>query len=400
MYKWRHVVASLGACAATMMAVGAASAADQTVKVGMVVGLSGPGADLGESIVRGADLYVATHKSDLPKGVSVTLVKRDDGSNPDRTKRLAQELVVRDKVQLLAGITLSPQALTVAPVATEAKVPTIIMNATTGSLTRASPYFVRFSYANWQMAYTIGAWAAKQRIESAYTLVADYAAGQDMEAGFKQGFMINGGKIVGSDRTPMDTTDYLPAMARIKAANPKALFIFTLSGAPSIATMKAFRDSGLKASGVQLLATAQNVSDQQFPEIGSAVEGMINSTIYAANDKNPSSQDFLKAFKKAYGEKSAPDLPAVAGWNGMEAVYGVIRKYGAQFTSEQAMEVLKNWTAAQTPAGPIAIDPATRDIIHDVSIAKIQKVGDHYENVPFDTVKGVKDQWKVLNPEK
>jgi branched-chain amino acid transport system substrate-binding protein len=400
MLNWKRIGVAIGAGAMSLVVAGTSMAADQTVKVGMVVGLSGAGADIGESMVRGADLYIALHKQDLPAGVSVELIKRDDGSNADRTKRLAQELVVRDKVKLLTGVTLSPQALTIAPISTEAKIPTIIMNATTGALTRSSPYFVRFSYANWQMAYTLGAWAAKNNINNAYTLVADYAAGHDMEAGFKRGFEENGGKLAGSDRTPMGTTDYLPAMSRIKAAAPKSLFVFTLSGAPGIATMKAFRDSGLQAAGVQLLTTAQNVSDQQLPVTGPASLGMINSAVYIATDPRPSAKAFLAAFKKAYGQNAMPDLPAVAGWNSMEAIFGVIKKHGAQFTSEQAMNVLTNWKSPDTPAGPIAIDPQTRDIIHDVNMARIQKVGDHYENVSFDVIKDVKDPWKALNPEK
>lgn len=390
---------SCGAAFLGLLWAGSVLAAD-TVKVGLVLGLSGPGADIGESMARGAELYVALHQKDLPPGVGVELVKRDDGSNADRTKRLAQELVVRDRVQLLAGVTLSPQAVAMAPVATEAKTPTVIMNATSGALTRLSPYFVRFSYANWQMAYTIGAWAARKDIRSAYTLVADYAAGHDMEQGFRRGFEDNGGRIVGSDRTPMGTTDYLPAMARIKAAAPQSLFVFTLSGAPSIATMKAYRDSGLRAAGVKLLSTAQNVSDQQLPETGPAALGMINSAVYLASDPRPSARAFLAAFQRAYGANAWPDLPAVSAWNGMEAIYGLIRKHGANFTPEQAMAVLSTWKSPDTPAGPISIDPETRDIVHDVSMAEITKVGARYENTAFDVVKGVKDPWKSLNPAK
>jgi branched-chain amino acid transport system substrate-binding protein len=389
-----------GAAIITLAISCSAMAEDKTVKVGMVLGLSGAGADIGESISRGAELYVALHTGELPPGVTVELIKRDDASNPDQTKRLAQELVVRDKVQLLAGVTLSPQAVAIAPISTASKTPTVIMNATTGSLTRLSPYFVRFSYANWQMAYTLGAWAAKHDIKSAYTLVADYAAGQDMENGFRRGFEDNGGKIVGSDRAPMSTTDYLPALARVKAAAPQSLFVFTLSGAPSIATMKGYRDSGLREAGVKLLSTAQNVSDQQLPETGPASVGMIDSAVYLATDPRPSAKAFLAAFQKANGQNAWPDLPAVAGWNGMEAIYAVIKKHGAAFTPEQAMTMLSTWHSPDTPAGPIAIDPETRDIVHDVAMAKITKVGARYENSGFDVVKGVKDPWKTLNPVK
>ncbi len=372
----------------------------KVVKIGMLVGLSGPGAEIGESIVRGAELYVDLHKQTLPAGTTVELVKRDDGSNPDRTKRLAQELVIRDKVQLLAGVTLSPQALTLAPVSTEAKVPTLILNATTGSLTRASPYFVRFSYANWQMAYTVGAWAAKHGIKSAYTLVADYAAGLDMEAGFRRGFEESGGTIVGSDHAPVATTDYLPAMVRIKAAAPKALFIFTIPGAATVATLKAFRDSGLQAAGVQLLGTGVAIPDSELAETGGAALGMIDGSIYSAFDPAPANARFVAAWRKAYGPNAFPDLPGVAAWNAMDAVFALIAKHGADFTADQAMTFLSNWSAADTPAGRIAIDPATRDIVHSVSISRITKVGDHYENAPSETLANVKDAWKELNPAK
>lgn len=164
--------------------------------------------------------------------------------------------------------------------------------------------------------------------------------------------------------------------------------------------MKAFRDSGLQAAGVQLLSTAQNVSDQQLPQTGPASVGMINSAVYIATDSRPSAKAFLAAYQKAYGQNAYPDLPAVAAWNSMEAVFGIIKKHGANFTSDQAMGVLKNWKSPNTPAGSIAIDPVTRDIVHEVSLAKIQKVGDKYENVAFDVVKDVKDPWKLVNPEK
>ncbi len=396
----RRTAISAGMLLPVLAAARHARAADRVVRIGMLVGLSGPGAEIGESMVRGAELYLDLHKQELPAGASVELIKRDDGSNPDRTKRLAQELVVRDKVQLLAGVTLSPQALTLAPVSTEAKVPTVIMNATTGSLTRASPYFVRFSYANWQMAHTLGAWAAKHDIKSAYTLVADYAAGLDMEAGFRRGFEDNGGKIVGSDHTPVATTDYLPAMARIKAAEPKALFVFTITGAATIATLKAFRESGMQEAGVQLLATGVAIPDSQLAETGAAALGMVDGSIYSAFDASPANASFVSAWRKAYGATTFPDLPGVAAWNGMAAVFGLIKAHGTDFTADQAMVFLSNWKAAETPAGPIAIDPSTRDIVHSVSISRITKVGDHYENVAFESLTDVKDAWKELNPAK
>lgn len=379
---------------------GASQAADQTVKIGMVLGLSGPGADIGESISRGADLYVNTHQKDLPAGVKIELIKRDDGGSADRAKRLAQELAVQDHVQMLAGVTLSPQAYAIAPISTQLKLPTLLMNATTGNITRSSPYFVRFSHANWQMAYPMGVWAAKHNIKTAYTLVSDYAAGIDMETGFKRGFEDNGGKVIGSDHAPLNTSDFMPYMSRVKAAKPQALFVFGVAGAGTIAAMKGYQDAGMRQAGIQLLGTGDVVPDSELAETGPATLGMINASIYTATDPRASNKAFVAAWQKAYGPKTLPDFGAIAGWNGMEAVFGVVHKYGAQFTGDQAMDVLKTWKAPDSPSGAISIDPETRDIVQTVYVSKIEKVDGNYRNVPFETMPDQKDPWKALNPQK
>ena len=386
--------------AGAMLGIAPGIVAAQTVKLGMILALSGPGANIGESISRGADLYVKLHRADLPAGLDLQIIKRDDGSNPDTTKRIAQELVVRDHVQMLAGFTLSPQGFSVAPVATEAKIPAVLMNATTGSITRSSPYLVRFSHSNWQMAYAMGIWAAKHDIRNAYTLVADYAAGLDMEAAFKRGFSDNGGTVSGSDRAPVSTTDYLPYMERVKAAKPQALFVFTIAGPATIATLKAFGDAGLRDAGVQLLGTGDEVPDDELAETGPAALGMVDASVYTATAPIPANQQFVQAWQAAYGAASLPDFPAVGAWNGMAAIFGVLHRYGAGFTTDQAMDVLSHWTAPDSPAGPISIDPQTRDIVQNVAMCRVERVGDHYENVIMETLPNVKDPWKVLNPAK
>ena len=393
-HGWRLGVAIAG------LAIGQpALAADQVVKIGMILSLSGPGADIAQNMQRGADLYVKLHKQDLP-GIDLQIITRDDGSNAANTKRLAQELIVRDHVQMLAGFTLSPSAFTVAPVATEAKIPTVLMNATTGSITRGSPYFVRFSHSNWQMAYSLGIWAAKHGIASAHTLVADYAAGLDNEAAFKQGFTDNGGKISGSDHTPLTTNDYLPYMDRIKAASAQSLFVFTLAGPATIAAMKAFSDAGLQAAGVQLLGTGDEVPDDELQQIGAAELGMVDASIYIASSQRPQNVAFVKAWKQAYGEESEPDFGGVGAWSGMTGIFATVKQLGAGATGDAAMAVLSKLTIADGPQGPISIDPETRDVVQDVTIAKVEKSGDRYVNVPVETIANVRDPWKILNPAK
>lgn len=399
--KWRCGLALAGlALAAQLATTRPAWPADQTVKIGLILSLSGPGADIGQNMLRGVDLYMKLHMQDLPPGISLQIIKRDDGSNAATTKRLAQELIIRDHVQMLAGITLSPEAFTLAPVATEAKIPVVLMNATTGSITRSSPYIVRFSHSNWQMAYILGIWAATHDIKNAYTLVADYAAGLDNEAAFRRGFTDNGGKIVGSDHAPLTTNDYLPYMDRIKAAAPQSLFVFTLAGPATIATMKAFADAGLQRAGVQLLGTGDEVPDDELPEIGPAALGMIDASVYAATDQRSQNKQFVLAWKHEYGAQSVPDFGAVGAWNGMAAIFGVVKQLGTKVTGDAALAILKDFRNPDGPQGPLSVDPETRDIVQNVYISKVDKVGDHYENVRLDTVPDVKDPWKILNPAK
>jgi branched-chain amino acid transport system substrate-binding protein len=372
--------------------------ADTTIKVGNILALSGDGATVGQHLLQAENLYIKTHADALPPGVHIDLITRDDASKPDNTKRLAQELIVRDHVQMISGIAMSPQGFAIAPVVTEAKVPAILMNATTSSITRASPYLVRFSHSNWQMSYEIGIWAAKHGIKTVYSMVADYAAGIDVENAFIRGFTDNGGKMVGSDHTPLSTTDYLPYMQRVKAAKPDALFYFEVTGPATIATAKAFADADLRGAGIQMIGSGDMVPDDQLPQTGATAAGMVNTSLYTQVLKNPANEAFLKLWRAEFGPEAVPDFTAIAGWNGMEAIYGAVRKLGAGATGDAAMDYFKHYSDANTPQGPISIDPETRDIILDVYLCKVTKVGDHWENVPFDTMKDVKDPWKMLNP--
>ena len=373
-----------------------AHAAD-VVKIGNILALTGAGAALSEHIQQAEKLWLKLHSKDLPAGVSVELITRDDGSKPDNTRRLAQELVVRDHVQMIAGIVLSPQGFSVAPVATEAKVPVVIMNATTGSITRASPYIVRFSHSNWQMAHPLGEWAAKNGFKNAYSVVADYAAGLDMEAAFKRGFTDAGGTLSGSDHTPLTTTDFLPYMDRVKSAKPQALFMFQVAGQATVAMWKAYADAGLSAAGVTPMGSGDIVPETELSQTGPEAQGMVNASIYSSDLKNPENEAFVKAFKAEYGKDAEVSFEAVAAWNGMAGIFEVVKKLGAKATGDAAMDVFKG-LKMNGPAGPFEIDPETRDIVQNVYLGKIQKQGGEYVNVPFETIKMVKDPWKALNP--
>jgi branched-chain amino acid transport system substrate-binding protein len=248
------------------------------------------------------------------------------------------------------------------------------------------------------MSYVIGEYAAKHGIKNAYSVVADYAAGLDMEAAFKRGFTDNGGTMIGSDHTPLSTTDYLPAMQRVKAAKPQALFFFVVPGTGTIAFDKAYADADLAAAGVQLIGTGDVVPDDELEQVGPSINGMLNASLYSNDLKNPANEALLKAWHTEYGPTAVPSFESIAAWTGMGAIYSVVKQLGANATGDAALALLRTYKDPATPQGPIAIDPDTRDIICDVYLGKISKVDGHWANVPFDVIKNVKDHWKIINP--
>ena len=372
-----------------------AQAQVEPIKVGMVLTLSGPYAHMGEAIDRGARLYVK-QLGDQTRA-RVEIVRRDDtGPNPDVARRLAQELIVRDKVRFLAGVVFTPNANAIAPLATQSKTPLVLMNATTSSTTRQSPYIVRVSLTQWQFAHPLGAWAAKNGLKRVYTSVADYAAGADSEAAFSRGFKDAGGELVGTVRIPQTVTDFSPYWQRVREAKPDAAFLFTNS---RVAQVKSFSELGLGRSGIRLLGPGDLMSDEEVPAMGDAALGVITATNYRADSTLPQNVEFVKAWKKEYGADSVPSFLAVAGWDGIKAIYDTIAALGPNFTPEQALDYLRNWKNPNSPRGPIAIDPKTRDIVQNIYIGRMEKVGGRIVNTQMDIIPAVKDPWKEINPE-
>ena len=392
------IAACLAVAVAGALATSAASAA--TVKIGLILTYSGPNAEPSEPMDKAVSLYVKTHAAELPAGTKVEIIRRDDtGANPAVAKRLAQELVTRDHVNFLAGLFWSPNTLAMAPIATEAKVPMVIMNASGSALTRASPYIVRFSWTVWQNAYPLGRWAIKQGWKTGYTLVSDYIPGHDGEAGFTKAFTDGGGKIVGAVRVPVNVPDYAPYLQRVRDAKPDVLFNFNPGGKEAPAFMKAWRELGFASTGIKVVATPDLVTDDELPNIGDSALGIVSAGPYSVAADRPANRAFLQVWRKAYGDASIPNNPAVASWDGMAAIYGVIKQTGGKFTGDQAMAILSHWKS-DSPRGPISIDPATRDIVQNIYIRKVEKVNGRLENVEFETVPQVKDPWKELNPVK
>jgi branched-chain amino acid transport system substrate-binding protein len=321
------------------------------------------------------------------------ILKDTTGPVPDVAKRLAQELVVREKVDFLAGFGLTPEALAVADIATEAKRPMIVMNAASSVVTTRSPYIVRVSMTLPQITAPLATWAAKTGIKRVFTLASDYAPGIDSETAFKKTFTAAGGEIVDSIRVPLKNPEFAPFLQRIKDARPEAVFVFVPAGEQGIAFMKGFRERGLAEAGIKAIATGDITDDHVIDAMGEVALGMVTSFHYSAAHDSPENQAFLKAYQEVSGALGRANFMAVAAYDGMAAIYEVSRKLEGKIDGEKAIAVLKGWKHL-SPRGPIHIDPETRDIVQTVYLRRVEKREGHYYNVEFDRTPDVKDPGK------
>jgi len=355
------------------LAPASAPVAAQTIKIGVINTYSGPFATLGDLIDKGIKLYMKQNADKLPPGVKIELVIRDAGGpNPDKAKQLAQELIVRDRIQILTGVVFTPNAMAIAPLTQEAKLPFFIMNAGTSVITERSPYIARFSFTLWQSTYPLGAWASR-KYKNAYIAVSDFAPGHDSEAGFERGFTEGGGKIVGKVRMPVANPDFVPFMQRAKDARPDVVFAFVPAGRQATQIMKAYSDLGLDKAGVKFIGPGDITTDEELPNMGDVALGVITMHHYSAAATRPANKAFIAAWKKEYGEKSSPSFMSVGAWDAMDAIYHVIREQKGKIDPDRTMALVKKYKNPNSPRGPIAIDPETRDIIQNEYMREVKK---------------------------
>jgi branched-chain amino acid transport system substrate-binding protein len=396
---WRTALAGT-ATAALTVAGSTVSASAQTIKIGLVNSYSGFLAQAGDQMQRGIDLYVKEHEKDLPPGVKIEIIKRDDAAAPEVGKRVAQELITRDHVQLLVGVVGSPIAAAIAPLTQEAKVPLVITNAAGSAIPRISPYVVRVSFTLWQQAYPLGQWAAKQNWKTAYTAVSDFIPGHDAEAAFAKGWTDAGLKVLGSVRFPTTNPDFAPFVQRIKDAKPDVAFIWPPAGEQATSVLKAVRDLGLRQAGINVVSTQDLVPDEELPNMGDVALGLVTSGTYSSAADRPANKAFVAAWNKEYAGKAIPDFLSAHGWDGMSAIFDLIKETKGKFTGDEAIKYLANWKTANSPRGPISIDPVTRDIVQNIYMRKTEMKDGKLANVEFDTIPNVKDPWKEQNPPK
>ena len=381
--------------AATFAAALPALAQDNTFKIGLILPMTGQQASTGRQIEAAARLYMAQN-GDTVAGKKIQLIVKDDTSLPDTTRRLAQELVVNDKVNVLAGFGITPSALATAPIATQSKTPLVVMAAATSSITEASPYIIRTSFTLPQVSVALADWAPKNGIKKVVTLVSDYGPGIDAEKFFKERLTFNGGQVTEALRVPMRNPDFAPFLQKVRDLKPDAMFVFVPSGAGA-AVMKQFLERGMDKAGIKMIATGDVTDDDQLNDMGDGALGVVSSHHYSAAHPSATNKKFVEAFGKA-NKGLRPNFMAVGGYDGMRVIYEALRTAkttGKATPTGDALLAAMKGQIFESPRGPIFIDAQTRDVVQNVYLRKVEKKDGQLYNIEFDVIKDVKDPGKT-----
>ncbi len=361
-----------------------------TFKIGLILPMTGQQASTGRQIEAAARLYMAQN-GDTVAGRKIELILKDDTSIPDVTKRLAQELVVNDKVNVLAGFGITPSALATAPIATQSKTPQVVMAAATSSITQASPYIVRTSFTLPQASVALADWAPKNGLKKVVTLVSDYGPGLDAEKFFKERLIFNGGQITESLRVPMRNPDFAPFLQKVRDLKPDALFVFVPSGAGA-AVMKQFLERGMDKAGIKLIGTGDVTDDDQLNDMGDGALGVVTSHHYSASHPSALNKKFVDAFTKA-NKGLRPNFMAVGGYDGMRVIYEALKATKGKGDGDALLAAMKG-QIFESPRGPMFIDAQTRDVVQNIYLRKVERKDGQLYNMEFDLIKDVKDPGK------
>jgi branched-chain amino acid transport system substrate-binding protein len=387
----KRIYAGWLVAAITTFATCGALAAD-TIKVGLIMTMTDQQAAVGKQVVAAARLYMQQHGTTVA-GKTIELIVRDDAGSADNTKRLAQELIVNEKVAFIAGMGLTPLAFAVAPLATEAKVPLIDMVAAASVITEKSPYIVRVSFTLPQHSVAIADWAAKNGSKKAVTLVTDYAPGVDAETFFKSRFIEAGGTIVDSLRVPLMAPDFAPFLQRAHDAAPDTMFVFIPAGKAG-AFIRQFLERGLDKSGIKLVGVADLTDDDELNGMGDGIIGTVTSGNYSAAHPSAANKAYVEAFKKA-NNGLRPNFISLGGYDGMHLIYEALKKTKGSVDGDALVNAMKGM-AWESPRGPISIDPQTRDIVQNIYIRRVEKVNGELYNIEFMSYNAMKDPGKAV----
>ena len=387
----KRIFLSAVALAIATLSSTSAMADGNTFKIGLILPMTGQQASTGRQIEAAARLYMAQN-GDMVAGKKVELIVKDDTTVPDMTKRLAQELVVNDKVNVLAGFGITPSALATAPIATQSKTPQVVMAAATSSITEASPYIVRTSFTLPQASVSLADWAPKNGIKKVVTLVSDYGPGIDAEKFFKERLIFNGGQVIESLRVPLRGPDFAPFLQKVRDLKPDALFVFVPSGAGA-AVMKQFLERGMDKAGIKLIGTGDLTDDDQLNDMGDGALGVVTSHHYSTYHPSAVNKKFVEAFTKA-NKGMRPNFMAVGGYDGMRVIYEALRTTKGNGGGEALLAAMKG-QVFESPRGPMFIDAQTRDVVQNIYLRKVERKDGQLYNVEFDVIKDVKDPGKA-----
>ena len=367
------------------------AAAQDTVKIGMIMTYTGQFADAAAQMDHGIQLYMKQHGGTVA-GKKIELIKKDTAGVPDAAKRLAQELIVNDHVDLLAGFVITPEILAITDLTSEAKKFTVVMNAATSIITTKSPYITRSSVTLPQNCETLGTWAYKNGVRKVFTLVSDYAPGQDAESAFQRAFTAAGGQIIGSVRVPLANPDFSAFVQRAKDSDPEAIFVFVPGGSQPVALAKAMLERGMDPKKIKIMGQGELSDESALKAMGETAVGIITAFHYDYTHPSARNKEFVAAYNAEF--KRNPDFFSVGGYDGMHMIYEALKKTGGNTSGDDLIAAVKGmrW---ESPRGPVAIDPETRDIINPVYIRRVDKVHEQVQNVEISRFDNVKDPVKA-----
>ncbi len=375
--------------AATFAFTAGAALAQDAIKVGVILPMTGQSASTGKQIEAAIKLWMQ-QTGGKAGGKKVEVIIKDDAGVADTTRRLAQELVVNDKVVALAGFGLTPLALASAPIATQSKTPMVVMAAATSSITEASPFIVRTSFTLPQAAVPMGEWAPKNGIKKVVTLVSDFGPGNDAEKFFTDRMLLNGGVVLEKLRTPLRSPDFAPALQKVRDAKPDALFVFLPSG-QGAQFMKQFGERGLDKAGIKLIATGDVTDDDLLGDMGDVALGVVNAHHYSAAHPGAANKKFVADFTAM--NKFRPNFMAVGGYDGMRVIFKALET--TKGAGGEALLAAMKGQIFESPRGQVLIDGQTRDVVHDMYIRKVERRDGQLWNIEFDVIKGMKDPGKL-----
>jgi branched-chain amino acid transport system substrate-binding protein len=378
------IASRAGAVLALALSVTAVSA-QEPLKIGIIHSMTGGFNTAGKAVVNAARLYVRTH-GDVVAGRRIVLIVKDDGTSPETARRLAQELIVNDRVEILC-VGTTPAALAIAPLATDAKIPTIAVTSGASITVDRSPYMVRTSFTLGQSSVVMADWAVQNGARRIVTIVNDWAPGLESEGAFKDRIMKGGGEIVDAIRMPLANPDYAPFLQRVRDLNPDTLFAYT-PGQQAGIFAKQFVERGMDKSGIRLIGPLDLTDDDELPGMTDAMLGIVTAGHYSALHDSAINKAFVKDYEAAYGKR--PNFIAVAGWDGMHLIYEALKKTGGRTGGDVMLAAMKGM-AWESPRGPMSIDPETRDVVHDEYIRRVERVNGQLYNVELSKVAAVKD---------